>query len=270
VSPATTHKWSVFTKPWSEESIPQLGSLVSSMGFDGVELPVRPGYQVQPDEVAWRLPEASRTLSEFGISITSIAGPTDSTTFAACADSGIPLIRIMVPVSANGYSATETDFRRTLDSLVEKSRSFGVRVGIQPHYDDYISDSTGLFNVVKDYDPTFVGAIWDSAHDALARKAPEHALEILWPWLALVNFKNAYFERIRDEIVEPFANTWEPVFTDAKTGMARWDRAINYLVEHEYHGGFCLTAEYTDEAGLVEKLSLDLAYAKQLWEVRAR
>lgn len=39
--PTTT--WSVFTKPWREPQVGALGELVAGMGFDAVELPVRPG-----------------------------------------------------------------------------------------------------------------------------------------------------------------------------------------------------------------------------------
>jgi hypothetical protein len=35
----------------------------------------------------------------------------------------------------------------------------------------------GLHNLVKDYDPVHVGAIWDAAHSALEGMEPEPALE---------------------------------------------------------------------------------------------
>lgn len=39
-------QFSVFTKPW-RMPLPDLGRHVQSLGFSGVELPVRPGYQVE-------------------------------------------------------------------------------------------------------------------------------------------------------------------------------------------------------------------------------
>ena len=41
-------QYSVFTKPWKEDA-PELGKRVRELGFDGVEYPVRPGYQAEPD-----------------------------------------------------------------------------------------------------------------------------------------------------------------------------------------------------------------------------
>lgn len=260
--PTTT--WSVFTKPWREPRTAALGELVASMGFDAVELPVRPGYQVTPDEVATALPAAVRELARSGVTVASIASGTDEATFAACAEAGVPFIRIMVPIGADGYAATGAQTRRALSGIAERAERYGVRVAIQPHYDDYIADSSELFALLRDIDSPGIAAIWDSAHDALARKRPEHGLELLRPWLGIVNLKSAYFERVDDPASSEGDPQWEPVFTDARSGMAEWGRAIGYLTEHAFTGPICLTAEYTDESDLVAKVTRDLEYARSL------
>jgi sugar phosphate isomerase/epimerase len=260
--PPTT--WSVFTKPWREPGIGSLGELVAGMGFDAVELPVRPGYQVTPAEVATALPAAARELARAGVTIASIASGTDEATFAACAEAGVAFIRIMVPIGPGGYAATGAEIRRTLAGLAERAERYGVRVAVQPHYDDYIADSSELFALLRDLDPRFVAAIWDSVHDALARKRPEHGLELLWPWLGIVNLKSAYFERVDDTVSPAGDPVWEPVFTDARSGMAEWGRALCYLAEHRFAGPICLTAEYTDENDLVAKATRDLEHARSL------
>ena len=62
----------VFTKPWQELSLAELATLVKNLGFDGVELPVRPGYQVEPDNVSSGLKEATRVLGDHGVFIGSL------------------------------------------------------------------------------------------------------------------------------------------------------------------------------------------------------
>ena len=69
--------YTVFTKPWQKKSLPELARFVSDLGFDGIELPVRPGYQVEPENVAKGLPEAARILGDHGVRIGTVAGPTD-------------------------------------------------------------------------------------------------------------------------------------------------------------------------------------------------
>ncbi len=80
--------FSVFTKPW-KTPLPELAAFVKGMGFDAVELPVRPGYQVTPEAAASQLPLASRIFADAGIAIVSIAGPADEPTIAACGAASI-------------------------------------------------------------------------------------------------------------------------------------------------------------------------------------
>ncbi|HRR90779.1 MAG TPA: hypothetical protein P5253_00700, partial [bacterium] len=66
--------FSVFTKPWQNMPVKELGEFVSKLGFDAIEFPVRPGYQVEPENVKEGLPKLARELKSSGIDIASIAG----------------------------------------------------------------------------------------------------------------------------------------------------------------------------------------------------
>jgi len=106
--------WSVFTKPW-KMPIPELGAYVRSLGFEGIELPVRPGYPVEPENVA-ELPRAARQLAEHGVSIESVAGPTDEATIVACAEAGVPIHVVnsdLWPTAVEGNRKV-ADFRHTI------------------------------------------------------------------------------------------------------------------------------------------------------------
>ena len=80
--------YSVFTKPW-KMPVAELGEFVSGLGFEGIELPVRPDFQVEPQNVSSDLPEAAKQLASHGVKICSVAGPKDETTIAACAEAGV-------------------------------------------------------------------------------------------------------------------------------------------------------------------------------------
>jgi sugar phosphate isomerase/epimerase len=41
--------FAVFTKPWPNDSIEELADRALELGFDGAEMPVRPGFQVAPE-----------------------------------------------------------------------------------------------------------------------------------------------------------------------------------------------------------------------------
>ena len=86
---------------------------------------MRPGFQVEPQQVARGLPEAVRMLADYGLAIASIAGPNDEATIAACAETGVP-IRICVAIPASPtYLDHEARLQRELDALVPRSTAMG-------------------------------------------------------------------------------------------------------------------------------------------------
>jgi sugar phosphate isomerase/epimerase len=254
--------FSVFTKPW-RVSIPALGRLVSSLGFNGIELPVRPGYPVDPDNVRRELPRATRQLQDEGLRIFSVAGSTDEATFAACAEAGIPLVRIMAPIGDDGYLATEARLQRQFDDLVPLLDRYRITIGVQNHYGRFICNASGLRRLLAQHDPKHVAAVWDAAHTALQGEETELALELVWSHLRMVNLKNAFWQRTTGP--EAPVAAWRPYWTSGRQGLASWARVAAELRRRDYRGVICLTAEYTDEAAVQRLVAEDLAYAKSLF-----
>jgi sugar phosphate isomerase/epimerase len=261
--PSSSVTWTVFTKPWPNLTPTQLADLVARLGFDGIEFPLRPGFQVDLDQIPTSLGNLVNVFADRGLSIASVASDTTPPIMEACAQHAIPMIRIMVAIQPAGFVETGDIIRRRLDSLVPLAEQYGVRIGVQPHYDNYISDSSELANLLRDYDPTSVSAIWDAGHDGLARKHPANALALLWRHIAMVNFKNACYQRRPADGATP---PWKISFVEGPEGLCSWPEAAAFLRHKEYSGPICLTAEYSDESGLESKVGRDLAYIKDLVE----
>ncbi|HLV79175.1 MAG TPA: sugar phosphate isomerase/epimerase family protein [Chthonomonadaceae bacterium] len=259
----TSVRFSVFTKPWKTLLLPELASKVSRMGFDGVELPVRPGFQVTPEHVGRDLPVAVKMLADHGLKIESVAGPTDEPTMAACAELGIPIIRICVGIEPEGYMATEVALQREYDALVPLLAKYGVTLGIQNHCGQSVSNAMGLRHLIEKYDPKQVAAVWDAAHNALDGEEPELAVDIVWSLLCMVNLKNAFWQRANGPEAEVAA--WQPYWTSGRQGLASWPRVAAELKRREYKGVVCLTAEYTDEESVDRLIAEDIAFAKSLF-----
>lgn len=263
--------WSVFTKPWRDLALPKLGALVREMGYQAVELPVRPGYQVLPENVARDLPPAARILAEEGVAIASVAGPADEVTIAACAEAGVPVLRVMAQVApGRPYQKEEARLRHEYDALLPLLEQHGVTLGVQNHLGDFIGNAVALDRLLAPYPPGGPGApiaaVWDAAHEALCGVHPEHALDIIWPRLCLVNLKNAFWQRTNGPEAEQAA--WRSYWTSGRHGLADWRRVLAELVRRRYQGVVCITAEYSDHdavAGGVKQLARnDLAYARTL------
>jgi sugar phosphate isomerase/epimerase len=253
---------SVFTKPW-KMPLPELAALVRRLGFEAIELPVRPGYQVPPENVAKGLPLATRELANLGVKIAGIAGPTDEATIAACGEAGIPIIRVMIRIGEDGYLATEARAQREFDTLVPFLEKHRVTIGVQNHCGRYVCNAMGLRHLVGKFDPRHVGAIWDVAHCGLQGEQPEDALDILWAHLCLVNFKSAFWQRVNGSEAEEAK--WQSFWTTGRHGLGSWSRAAAALKKRHYAGPICLPAEYTDEAVVERLVAEDLAYVRALF-----
>lgn len=252
----------VFTKPWKTPSLPDLARHVRRLGFDAIELPVRPGFQVEPGHVARDLPEAARIFGEEGIAIASVAGAIDPPTIAACGAAGVPIIRICLGIDpAKGYRVYIDAFRRQCESLLGELDRARVAIGLQNHCGNDIGSAIGLIDAMAPFDRKHVAAVLDLAHCALAGETEELAIDIAWPKLCMVNLKNGYRRRLDDENGEA---RWKVTWVGAKQGYASWSKTIRALRQRDYSGPLCLTAEYTDPAIVDRQITEDVAYAKAL------
>jgi sugar phosphate isomerase/epimerase len=254
--------FSVFTKPW-KMPISELGRFVKGLGFDAIELPVRPGFQVLPEKVESDLPIAARQLADRGVSIASVAGPTDERTIAACAEAGVPTIRVMVYTGEESYLAVEKRTLAEYEALVPLLDRYGVQIGVQNHCDQFVANAAGLRRLVEHFDPKHIGAVWDAAHCALNGEDPELAADILWSHLCMVNLKNAFWQRTNGPEAE--VAEWRHYWTTGRHGLASWPRVAAELKRRGYRGVVCLTAEYDDEASVNRLIAEDIAFARLLF-----
>lgn len=257
-------RFSVFTKPWKTETIEQLGEFISGLGFDGIEFPLRSGYQVEPANAVTDLPKLVKRLEPFGLQVFSVASSLQESVFAGCAEAGIPIIRIGAKIDKEGFHSSIERLRQQIDNALPLVEKYGVKIGVQNHIGQSVSTSAGLLYLLEKYDPTQVGAIWDAAHTAMQGEEPEIGLSTVASHLAMVNFKNAYYERVNGpEAVEA---EWKAHFTLGRHGRASWTRIANYLQDKGYDGVICLTAEYSDEHQVNAYIAEDIAFAKSLFK----
>jgi sugar phosphate isomerase/epimerase len=258
-------QFSVFTKPWKDVPLAQLAAFVKEAGFDGIEFPLRNGFQLEPADAEKGLPKLAKFFADYGLRIFSVASSLDEKIFSACAEAGVPLIRIMPEISHEaGYMSSEMQLRDKLAKVLPLCEKYGVKVGMQQHYGDFVTDSMGLRHLMEGLNPAYVGAVWDCAHDALAGQQPEFGLDIVWEYLSMVNLKNVYYMRTNGP--EASQAEWKRYFTSGRQGMASWKRVADYLKKRNYRGVVCLTAEYTNESELNRLICDDIAYAKSLFQ----
>ncbi|MFB3892687.1 MAG: sugar phosphate isomerase/epimerase family protein [Phycisphaerae bacterium] len=255
--------WSVFTKLWKTMPLEKLGRFLRGLGFDAVELPVRPGFQVQPASVAKDLPAAAKVLADCGLAIASISGPCDEPTFAACQACGVKINRLCEFTGGQKYLEAEAKIIARYKALVPLLDKYGVRIGLQNHCDGYVANSTQMLRICEKFAPAQVGAVWDAAHNAINGEVPEQAIDILWSHLCMVNLKNAVWRRTNGP--EAAIAKYEILWTSGRQGLAPWPKVAEELNKRNFSGIICLTAEYTDESSVNRLIADDIAFAKGLF-----
>lgn len=256
----------IFVKPWKALDLPALATHIKRLGFDLIELPVRPEFPCQPETIETDLPAAVKLLANEGVRVlnATIAMPlADERWYAACAEAGIGMNRVMFRRGDMTYWDAEADARRQLDAAIPLCEQYDMQIGIQNHNGNFVGvNAMGLYHLVKDYDPRYVGAIWDPAHQALEGMAPEPALDVIASHLCVVNLKNAYWQRISGP--EADIADWQVYWTSGQQGRANWKRVIDKIKAIGYQGAICFSAEYTNEEAVDTLIVKDLAFAKEL------
>src|SRR5687767_9534575 len=114
----TKTQFAVFVKPWKQKSLQELALHVRKLGFQLIELPVRPGFACEPERIEEDLPKAVNLLAEQGVQVVNVTvalPPDDERIYAACAASGIQMNRVIFGRDNWGYWEAEAKARRQLD-----------------------------------------------------------------------------------------------------------------------------------------------------------
>ncbi|MSU89116.1 TIM barrel protein [Rhodobacteraceae bacterium 2CG4] len=242
----------VFTKPWTED-LGAMADKLAALGVDGVELAVRPGYQVVPETVSRDLPRAAARLAESGLTVPSIASGYDEATIAACGEAGVGVIRICAGIDmAKGYLASVDAYRRAFDAALPALEKHGVAIGVQNHHGHNVGSAIGLRHMLEGYDPRQVCAVLDMAHCALDGEPVDMAVDIVKDRMnGLVNFKSAYYHRVTgpEEDEARFRVQW----TTHDHGGYSWRALVQELRKIGFEGTFCMPAEYSPPFGVEGK-----------------
>lgn len=253
-------QWSVFTKPWSGLAGEELGRLVAGLGFTGAEIPVRDTAYVTPASAGAELPIFVDHLRAEGVEPISIASELTESTFAACAEARVPMIRIMAELGPDGYAASVRRTREGLEGVASLAEQYGVQVGVQPHHGRFVSSSLGVLDLLDGLPPEWFKVVWDAAHDALAGDDPRVTLELVADRLGIVNLKNVMY--VPTEPTGSVGGAWKPWFVPGADGLSNWSAVFEQLERQSYAGPICFSGQYSDPSVPVEdRLKTDLEVA---------
>ena len=237
-------RYLMFSKHLQPLPIPEIGRIIKELGFSGVELTVRPGGHIQPDEVDTELPRAVEVFGELGLDLPAIVveihrrDPDAEAVCRAAGRSGATVLR----TSSQRYTAFGTireqiaRARADARQLEALGREYGVRLCVHCHSGDMLSAQGGILaSIIDETDPRSVGVSLDVAHLTVEGG--------IAGWRQSIDLLQ---ERVGILAVKSFGWFHEP---DAVTGGQRWTAKVVPLDQG--------TAQWRDALRLLRQVGWD-------------
>jgi sugar phosphate isomerase/epimerase len=271
----------MFTKHLQEFPIAEASRRVKALGFDGLDLTVRPGGHVVPEQVGVELPKAVAAARAEGLSVpmisTAITGagtPHAEATLAAAAHDDIRRIKLgywSIPKGGTLQEAID-QARRELDGLEKLAETYHVTLGIHNHSGPgYVNcQPTIIWTLVRDRDPNRIAAYFDAGHAVVegGNGGWRQGFELLAPHVRMVAVKDFLWKS------EPGKTKaqWHDLQTPLRDGIVPWSDFFERLSKTAFDGPISLHSEYqgrhswrnltTEE--LIEQTARDLAFVKTM------
>lgn len=237
----------IFSKHLEWLDYPQMAKMAADLGFDGIDLTVRPGGHVEPERVKTDLPRAVKTIRDAGLTVpmitTSIIDPEDPLTRNILETAGnldIPVYRTgWFRYSANTKVSELLDHaRQKLRKLQDLNRAYDIRAAYQNHAGNFLGSSGwDLLTIIEDLDPHWIGVQFDISHATV--EGPEtwpYILELLAPYINTLDIKDFTWK------IEK--GTAQVIYVPLGEGMVDFERFFELLRRYQIQGDYSLHLEY--------------------------
>jgi sugar phosphate isomerase/epimerase len=243
----------IYTEQFQRLPIPKVCEVFKRIGANGLDLTVRPGGHIKPEDARKQLPVAVATAKEHGLRImmltTSITSPDRNaeSILATCQELGIRRIK-MGYYGGGEFGQLKKrleDARRQLSAVVKLAAKYEVLPCVHVHSGLTIpSNGFMLHQLLKDIPPDQIGAYLDSCHMTITGGAGgwRQAIELLSPWISLVALKNFQWHKSgRNSIGQ---QTWRTDYCRLEDGIAPIPAFVETVHQAGYRGFYTLHTEY--------------------------
>ncbi|MDZ4709197.1 MAG: sugar phosphate isomerase/epimerase family protein [Saprospiraceae bacterium] len=191
----------IFSKHLQWLDYQAMASTAAQLGFNGVDLTVRPDGHVLPENVVEDLPRAVDAIYKAGLkvelmttSITSARDPNTAVILKTATKLGIRMYRM-------GWLDFKTDkpieaqldpLKKQLKDLEEINKLYGLHGAYQNHAGTHVGASLwDIWYLIKDLDPTYLGVQFDIRHAMVeSANAWTNGLQILAPFIKSSDIKD--------------------------------------------------------------------------------
>lgn len=264
--PAGHPKLCIFSKHMAQFDWKELGRKAKELGFDGIDLTVRPKGHVLPERVREDLPRAVDAIRAAGLDVPMIstdlksaADPAAIPTFETARKLGIRLLKPGYWLYAKDRTVlqTQAEVRLNFQGLLKQAMQNGVTIGLHNHSGAYVGTALWAYrDLLQDVDPRWAGYYFDPGHATIegGLHVWRISLELVSPRLKMVAMKDAYWDKANGR--------WRPKWVPLGEGMVDWPEVYRSFAKAGFNGPISLHVEYNPKDEL-EAIARDLAFMKK-------
>jgi sugar phosphate isomerase/epimerase len=255
----------IFSKHLPKLNYDELGKTSRQLGFDGVDLTMRPQGHVLPERAAEDLPRAVEAIRSHGLAVPMIT--TELLSFAH--PTARPILstaaRLKVPYYKPGYwrygnrdvNQVLAGVKRDVEGLLELGKQYGIEAGFHNHSADYVGMALwDIREIIRDLDPRWIGYYFDPAHATVEGGLAgwQVSLRFALPRLKMVALKDFYWEKQKGR--------WQAKWCPMGEGMVNWPRVFSAFAGARFSGPISLHVEY-ESADEMAAIARDLEFIKK-------
>jgi len=263
----------LFTKFLAGRNAREVAEAVKSLGLNGMDLVVRDGQCVNPDNAVCELPKVVKTWASQGLCVpvitADVADPDSEyvkSLYAACGDVGVPNVRMAYVnwTPEEGYWNGVDRVRGLLEGFEKLGERHSVRTLVHTHCDNMFgSNASGAMHLVKGFDPKHVGVFLDPGHILLDGEYVPMAIDIVRDYLAMVSVKTARYVRVNT----PEGSKWQYDWCALSEGLVDWSIVWREFRRVGFSGPISFHSEHsnvTQPEDHIRLLAADIAHVKPM------
>lgn len=237
----------VFSKHLQFLGYDEMADAAAEIGFDGVDLAVRPGGHVLPENAEEDLPKAVSAVEKAGLKVpmitTAITDPGDRSSQAvlgAASDRGVRVYRMgyIEYDFKKGIEKTLSDKKSLIDKLVQSNEFFHIVGNYQNHDGVNIGAAIwDLWTLFREHSNEWIGIQYDIRHNIVegGRSWPVD-LQLVYPYIHSLVFKDFKWGQVD--------GTWRIINTPIGEGMVDFPRYLEMVKELRIGGPVSMHFEY--------------------------
>ena len=263
----------VFSKHLQEWPIEKALREAGRIGLDGLDLTVRPGGHIEPQDAATQLPGALATARDMGLDIPMITTaitrgdtPGADETFAACAELGIRHLKLGY-WTYEGFGNFRTAIkaaRADIETVVPLALKHRVCACVHNHSGNFVTANACVTSrLIEDLDPDAIGTYPDPAHLVVEGSYDvwRQGLELLLDRARMIAVKSIDSRVVREDGLPRHESQVVPL----EDGPVNYKLVFEYARRTGFDGTVSLHGEYSGLPAeqVIERTKRDWEYLRR-------